>query len=70
MEKNLNGEIAGVAKEEKKHKLVRFTEDVPEFLDYDGNEVGPFGKGEIANIENEIVEILSKDKKLEIIDNQ
>ena len=52
-----------------KHRLVRFLDDVPEFLDFDGNEVGPFEKGEIANLENEMIEILEKDKRVEIIDD-
>lgn len=68
LEKSLNGDMAGAPKEEVKNKLVRFLESVSEFLDYNGNEIGPFEKGEIANIENEIVEVLSKDGKIEIID--
>jgi hypothetical protein len=48
--------------------LVRFLDDVPEFLGFDGSEIGPFAKGEIANLESEIVDILEKDKKVEVID--
>jgi DNA replication initiation complex subunit (GINS family) len=66
-EKNLNGQMTG-KKDEQKFKLVRFLEDVPSFLDINGNDVGPFEKGEVANIENEIVDILVKDKRVEIID--
>lgn len=68
-EKSINAEMIGSPKEEDKHKLIRFLEDVPEFLDFEGNEVGPFQKGEIANLEKEIVEVLSKDKRVEIIDD-
>lgn len=68
-EENMNAEMSGDQKDELKHKLVRFLEDVPEFLDFEGNEVGPFDKGEIANLENEIVEILEKDKRVEVIDD-
>ena len=46
----------------------RFLEDVPEFLDFEGEEIGPFEKGEIANLEREITEFLIKDKKVELID--
>lgn len=67
-EKNMNADMMGAQKDERKHKLVRFLEDVPEFLDFDGNEVGPFEKGEVANLENEIVEILAKDKRVEILE--
>ena len=55
-------------KEEQKHKLVRFLEDVPEFLNFEGKAEGPFEKGEVANIEKEVVDILIKDKKIEIIE--
>lgn len=66
-EKNLSGQMAG-KKDEQKFRLVRFLEEVPAFLDMNGNDVGPFEKGEVANIENEIVEILARDKRVEIID--
>ena len=67
-DKNLNADMSGAQKDERKHRLVRFLEEVPEFLGFDGNEVGPFVKGEVANLENEIVEILGKDKKVEVIE--
>ena len=68
-EENMNAEMNGAQKDELKHRLVRFLEDVPEFLDFEGGEVGPFEKGEIANLKNEIVEILEKDKRVEVIDD-
>jgi len=68
-EKNQNADMIGAQKDTRKHRLVRFLEAVPEFLDFAGNEVGPFEKGEVVNLESEIVEILSKDKKVEIIDD-
>lgn len=55
--------------EELKHKLVRFLEEVPAFLGMDGIEFGPFGKGEIANLDIAIVDILSKDKRVELIED-
>jgi len=67
-DKNQVADMSGSAKNENKHKLVRFLEEIPEFLGFDGSDVGPFKKGEIANLENEIVDILEKDKKVEVID--
>jgi len=67
-EKNLTGDMSGVQKVESKHRLVRFLEEVPEFLDFEGNEVGPFRKGEIANLESEIVGIFEKDKRVEVME--
>lgn len=66
-EKNLQEEMNG-KENEHKHQLVRFTEDIPEFLDVEGNTVGPFKKGEIANLEAEIVDILKKDKRVEVLE--
>jgi DNA replication initiation complex subunit (GINS family) len=68
-EKSINSDMTGLSKEETKHRLIRFLEDVPEFLDFEGNEIGPFEKGEIASLENEIVEVLAKDKRIEIIED-
>jgi DNA replication initiation complex subunit (GINS family) len=69
-EKNLGEDMSGIQKDERKHGLVRFLEDVPEFLGFDGEEVGPFERGEIANLENEIIEILEKDRRVEIVDEE
>ena|SRR3989338_2431319 len=67
-EQNMNSDMNGGARNEEKHKLVRFVEDVPEFLGFDGNSVGPFKKGEFANLESEFIEILEKDKRVEVLE--
>lgn len=67
-EKNQTADMIGAQKDTRKHRLVRFLEDVPEFLGFDGSEIGPFKKGEIANLESEIVDILEKDNRIEPID--
>ena len=66
-ESDQNADMSGGTKDEARHKLVRFLEEVGEFLGFDGSEIGPFRKGEIANLEKEIVEILESDKKVEVI---
>ena len=67
-EKNQGADMLGSAKGERKYRLIRFLESVPEFLGIDGSDVGPFAKGEVANLESEIVEILEKDKRVEVIE--
>lgn len=69
-EKAISDEMSGREVVERKHILVRFLDNVSEFLNFDGEEVGPFEKGEIANLEKEIVDILSQDNKLEILDDE
>jgi len=67
-EKNQAADMNGGGKDDVcKHRLVRFSVDVAEFLDGEGNGVGPFVKGEVANLECEIVDMLAGDKKAEII---
>jgi len=48
--------------------LVRFLDSVGTFLNIEGEEIGPFEKGEVANMDKEIAEILEKDKKVEILE--
>ncbi len=68
-EKNQAGEMSGGGKEKEcRHRLVRFLDDVNEFLNVEGEAVGPFVKSEVANLECEIVDMLQSDKKVEIID--
>ena len=55
-------------KEKEKYQLVRFLEEVPEFLNMDGENVGPFERGEIVNLEKEIVEILINDGRVEVLE--
>lgn len=55
---------------EKKQKnvLVSFNQDVEEFLGLDGEMSGPFEKGQIANLPEEIVNILVSSKKADIVE--
>ena len=64
-DKKLNEALEGKEKETKKNELVVFKEDVEEFLDFEGNKVGPFEKGQIANLPVEIAKILIDDNKAE-----
>ena len=67
-DKNLNDAMVG-EKQESKYQLVRFLKDVEEFLGLDGTGVGPFEKGEVANLEREIVDILVKDGGVEVVED-
>ncbi len=67
-EKNQIADMNGGKKNDSKYRLVRFLSDIGEFLNVEGEAVGPFVKGEIANLEREIVDILEKDKSVEVID--
>jgi DNA replication initiation complex subunit (GINS family) len=53
-----------------KNKMIVFIEDTDEFLDLDGNKIGPFKKGDVANIAEEIANILIDDKKAEGISEE
>ncbi len=66
-DKGMNESMNSVEDDSNYH-LVRFLQDVEGFMGFDGNEIGPFEKGEVANLEKEIVDILSKDKRVEVIE--
>ncbi len=67
-EEDRASEMKGEGSTEFNNKLVRFLESVPEFLDSEGEAVGPFEKGEVANLNIEVVSILEKDKRVELLD--
>jgi DNA replication initiation complex subunit (GINS family) len=51
-----------------KNKLIIFKQDTEEFLDLEGNKLGPFKKGDIVNIPQEIANILIVDNKADPVD--
>jgi len=57
-------------KEVRKNVLVSFKENTEKFLDVDGEILGPFEKGELANLPEEIAKILVDAKKAEIIEEE
>jgi len=70
-DKKVSEMLKGVGEEgekKPKNKMIVFIDDADEFLDIDGNKLGPFKKGDIANISEEVANILIVDKKAEAID--
>jgi len=69
-DKKVNELLKGMDGEDEKakNKLVVFIEDTEEFLDLDGNGLGPYKKGDVANISEEVANILIVDKKADAID--
>jgi DNA replication initiation complex subunit (GINS family) len=60
------GEILDSKKQERqKNELVVFIEDVSDFAGMEGEKMGPFQKGQMANIPSEIAQILISDGKCE-----
>ena len=66
-DKRLSGNLTGKKEKESKNELICFTENIEEFVGLDGNSVGPFEKGQIANLPKEITKILTGDNKAEIV---
>ena len=68
-DKKLNDLLNGNGKtNELKNNLVVFLENVEQFLDLEGNSIGPFSQGEIVNIPKEIAKILVDGNKAEFIE--
>lgn len=66
-DKKINELLNGKEREIEKHELIVFNEDVEELVDLEGNKIGPFDKGQIVNISNEVAKILIDDGKAEIV---
>lgn len=67
-DKKVSGILNGGVVKENNHDLVVFIEDIGEFVGVDGEKMGPYEKGQIANLPKEIVKILIEDKKVEIVE--
>lgn len=67
-EKQLSEFLNGKKTDEKKNRMILFKEDVEGFLGISGENLGPFKKGDIANLPVEIVNILKDGDKAEFID--
>lgn len=68
-EKEVSGVLNGKKEEEQKNDLVCFKQDVEEFVGLDGGKMGPYEKGQLANLPKEIVKILVEDGKIEIVES-
>lgn len=67
-DKDISKILKGAEKEqEPKNKMIVFVDQTDEFLDLEGNKLGPFKKGDVANLPEEIANILIIDKKAEAI---
>jgi DNA replication initiation complex subunit (GINS family) len=67
-DKKINELLNEKKAEELKNNLVIFKTNVEEFLDIEGEKIGPFQEGQIANIPKEIAKILIEDDKAEVIE--
>lgn len=61
-------ELLNGKREEFRNELIMFKEDVGELLDVEGKKLGPFEKGQIANIPKEVAKILVDDGKAGVVD--
>jgi len=68
-DKKLNSLLnSGQGETEQKNEMVLFLGDVGEFVGMDGEMMGPFDKGQIANLPKGIVKILAEGKKVEVVE--
>ena len=69
-EKQMSGFLSGKKEEKEKNKMILFKQDTAEFLGSSGEMLGPFKKGEIANLPGEIAKILTSCEKAEYVDEE
>jgi len=70
-DKKITEILKGADQDEKqRNKMIVFVEDVEEFMDSEGKELGPFKKGDIANLAEEVANILIVDKRAEGVEEE
>ncbi len=67
-DKKITELLAGKKEDPTKNDMISFLKDVGPFLDGEGNKVGGFEKGQIANLPKEITKILVEDGKAELVE--
>jgi len=69
-DKDLNNKLNGTSNDNvRKNELICFTEDISEFIDVEGKTLGPYKKGEIANIPKKMAQIFIGDEKAKLVTN-
>ena len=70
-DKKLTTMLNGQQEDEKpKNKLITFVQDIEEFLGLNGEKLGPFKKGDIVNLPEEVANILIVDNKVEAVEEE
>jgi len=67
-DKKLNNSLSGGKEKELFHELVLFNENVEEFVDMNGDKMGPYERGQMANLPKKIAKILIEAKKVESVE--
>jgi DNA replication initiation complex subunit (GINS family) len=68
-DKKLNEALNGKNEQEEKNELICFLQDVEEFVGLEEEKMGPFSKGQIANIPKEIAKILIEGGNAKVINS-
>lgn len=71
-DKELNNSLNGRfnSNNEEPNKMIIFSESIDEFVDMNGKVIGPFGKGELANLDSKVGEILVQSGKASFVDEK
>lgn len=67
-DKELSRILSGREAEEEKNKMIIFNDKIDEFVDMNGNVVGPFSKGELVNLDAKVCEVLVGGGKASFVD--
>ena len=69
-DKDVTSILNGKHEIEIRNRLVSFKEDMTEFIGMQGEKLGPYKKGDLANMPKEVVKILEDAGKIEIVDKE
>ncbi|HKL23915.1 MAG TPA: hypothetical protein VJ912_01125 [Candidatus Nanoarchaeia archaeon] len=66
-DKKLKEQLHGKNHETENNEMIVFNEDINEFMSPEGEKMGPYKKGQLANIPKEVAKILLEGGKAEIV---
>lgn len=67
-DKELSRILSGAREGEERNKMIIFNDKIDEFVDMNGNIVGPFSKGELVNLDAKVCEVLVGGGKASFVD--
>ena len=60
--------LNGTKEADEKNKMILFGQDVEQFVDFDGKDIGPFSSGELVNLDAKVAQVLVDSGKASFVD--
>lgn len=67
-DKEISKVLSGKKEKEEKNRMIMFNQDVEEFIDFNGEGIGPFSSGELVNLDIKVAQTLVEGGKASYVD--